>query len=119
MSACSVGDLGSIPGSGRSPGEGNGNQLQYSYWRIPWTEEPGGLQSTGWQRIGHEHSFMCLLAISMSSSVQCFFMSFLYFLIVLLLWSFESSLYSLDTNSFFDTCFINIFSCVFLFSYSY
>ena len=29
-SACSVGDLGSIPESGRSPGEGNGNLLQYS-----------------------------------------------------------------------------------------
>ena len=28
--ACNVGDLGSIPGSGRSPGEGNGNPLQYS-----------------------------------------------------------------------------------------
>ena len=28
-SACSTGDLGSIPGSGRSPGEGNGNPLQY------------------------------------------------------------------------------------------
>ena len=43
-SACNVGDLGSIPGSGRSPREGNGNPLQYSCWRIPWTEEPGGLQ---------------------------------------------------------------------------
>ena len=30
-SACNVGDLGSIPGSGRSLGEGNGNPLQYSY----------------------------------------------------------------------------------------
>ena len=29
-SACNVGDLGSIPGLGRSPGEGNGNPLQYS-----------------------------------------------------------------------------------------
>ena len=29
-SACNVGDLGLIPGSGRSPGEGNGNPLQYS-----------------------------------------------------------------------------------------
>jgi len=29
-SACNVGDLSSIPGSGRSPGEGNGNSLQYS-----------------------------------------------------------------------------------------
>ena len=30
-SACNAGDLGLIPGSGRSPGEGNGNLLQYSY----------------------------------------------------------------------------------------
>ena len=30
-SACSAGDLGLIPGSGRSPGEGNGNPLQYSF----------------------------------------------------------------------------------------
>ena len=36
-------DPGSIPGSRRSPGEGNGNLLQYSCWEIPWTEEPGGL----------------------------------------------------------------------------
>ena len=31
LSACNAGDQGSIPGSGRSPGEGNGNPLQYSY----------------------------------------------------------------------------------------
>ena len=30
MSACNAGDLGLIPGSGRSLGEGNGNPLQYS-----------------------------------------------------------------------------------------
>ena len=30
VSACNAGDLGSIPGLGRSPGEGNGNPLQYS-----------------------------------------------------------------------------------------
>ena len=30
-SACNAGDTGSIPGSGRSPGEGNGNPLPYSY----------------------------------------------------------------------------------------
>ena len=41
-----AGDKGSVPGLGRSPGEGNGNLLQYSCaWEIPWTEEPGGLQS--------------------------------------------------------------------------
>ena len=34
-----------IPGSGRSPGGGNDNPLQCSYWEIPWTEKPGGLQS--------------------------------------------------------------------------
>ena len=35
-------DLGLNPGSGRYPGEGNGNPLQYSCWEFPWTEEPGG-----------------------------------------------------------------------------
>ena len=34
-SACNVGDLGSIPGSGRFPGEGNGNPLQYSCLENP------------------------------------------------------------------------------------
>ena len=33
--ACSAGDLGSIPGLGRSPGEGNGNPLQYSCLENP------------------------------------------------------------------------------------
>jgi len=33
--ACNVGDLGSLPGSGKSPGEGNGNALQYSYLGNP------------------------------------------------------------------------------------
>ena len=47
-------DMGSIPGSGRSPGGGNGNSLQYSYLRIPWTEDLGRLQSIGLQRVGHD-----------------------------------------------------------------
>ena len=34
-SACSAGDLGLIPGLGKSPGEGNGNPLQYSYLENP------------------------------------------------------------------------------------
>ena len=126
-SACNVGDLGSIPGLGRFPGEGKDYPLQYSglensmdfwvhgvakswiwlsdfhmhhywefpgssvaknlpasagnggewvrsldrddppekgmashcsilAWRIPWTEEPGGLQSMGSQRFGHNRS---------------------------------------------------------------
>ena len=92
-SACNAGDPGSIPGSGRFPGEGLGYPLQYSWaslvaqmvknlsamweawirslgrkdllekemvthsrilaWRIPWTEEPGRLQSVGSQGVGH------------------------------------------------------------------
>ena len=47
-------DMDSIPGSGRSPGGGHGNTLQYSCWRIPWTEEPGGLPSTWPQRVWHD-----------------------------------------------------------------
>ena len=43
-------DSGLIPGSGRSLGRGNGNPLQYSYWKVPWTEEPGGQQSMEPQR---------------------------------------------------------------------
>ena len=42
-SACIAEDMGSIPSLGRSPGEENGNPLQYYCLRIPWTEKPGGL----------------------------------------------------------------------------
>ena len=41
-----AGDPGSTAGLGRSPENGNGNPLQYSCLGVPWTEEPGGLQST-------------------------------------------------------------------------
>ena len=34
-------------------GEGSGTPLQYSCWKIPWTEEPGRLQSMGSLRVGH------------------------------------------------------------------
>ena len=43
-----------IPGSGRSAGGGHGNPLTILAWRIPCTEEPGGLQSMGLQRLGHD-----------------------------------------------------------------
>ena len=51
-SARNAGDLGSIPGSGRSPGEGNGNPLEYSCWDNPMGR--GGwraIQSMGSQRV--------------------------------------------------------------------
>ena len=40
-----VGDSSSIPGSGRSPGEEMATHSSILAWKIPWTEEPGGLQS--------------------------------------------------------------------------
>ena len=36
-------DMGSIPGSGRSPGVGNGTHSSILVWTIPWTEKPGKL----------------------------------------------------------------------------
>ena len=47
-----AGDTSFIFGSGRSSEVGNGNPLHYSCLEIPWTEEPGGLQSMGLQRVG-------------------------------------------------------------------
>ena len=38
-------DVGSIPGLGRSLEEGMGTHCSTLAWRIPWTEEPGGIQS--------------------------------------------------------------------------
>ena len=46
-SAGNVGDLGSIPGLGRSLEKGMATHSSILAWRIPWTEEPGGLQSRG------------------------------------------------------------------------
>ena len=57
--ACNAGEAGdkdSILGWGSTPGEGHGNPLQYLAWRIPWTKEPGGLQSIGLHRVRHNWS---------------------------------------------------------------
>ena len=59
-------NLGSIPGSERCPGEGNGYSLGIVAWRISWTEEPSGIQSTRSQRVGHDwatNSFTYLILI--------------------------------------------------------
>ena len=53
-SACNVGDLGSVPGFGRSPGV---RRWQPTAVFLPgelWIEEPGGLQSTWSQRVGKD-----------------------------------------------------------------
>ena len=41
--ACSAGDLGSVPGLGRSPGGGQAAHFSVHAWRVPMKEEPGGL----------------------------------------------------------------------------
>ena len=46
-------DVGSIPGLGRSPGEGIATHSSIFAWKIPWTEEPGGLQSMGSNKVRH------------------------------------------------------------------
>ena len=46
----SAGDVGSIPGSGTSPEKEMATHSSILAWEIPWTEEPGGLQSMGSQR---------------------------------------------------------------------
>ena len=48
---CNAGDLGSIPGLGRSLEKENATRSCSLAWRIPWT-----VQSMGWQRIGHDRA---------------------------------------------------------------
>ena len=48
-SPANVGDAGLILGSGRSPGGGVATYSSTLAWRIPWTEEPGGLRCMGLQ----------------------------------------------------------------------
>ena len=45
-----AGEAGSIPELGRSPGEGIATHSSILVWTIPWTEEPGGIQSMGSQK---------------------------------------------------------------------
>ena len=61
VSACNVGDLGSIPGSGRSPGEGNNNPLQYSCLEnsmdrgVQWSSPLGHKEWDTTELITHTH----------------------------------------------------------------
>ena len=53
-SACNAENLGSIPELGRSPEKGMSTHSSILSLTILWTEEPGGLQSMGSQRVGHD-----------------------------------------------------------------
>ena len=52
-SACNAGNLGSIPGLGRSPEKGMATHSSILAWRFQWTGKPAVLQSVGLQRVGH------------------------------------------------------------------
>ena len=52
--AGATGNMGSNPGLGRAPGKGMVTHSSILAWRIPWTGETGGLQSTGLQRVGQD-----------------------------------------------------------------
>ena len=54
VSSSNAGDLGSIPGWEDPLEEGVATHSRILAWRIPWTEEPGGLQSTGSQGVAHD-----------------------------------------------------------------
>ena len=101
-------------------------------WRIPWTEQPGGLQFMGLQRVRHNwsvhihngiwywffHMLVCHLYVYMCVCVcvcvcvNSLFRSFACFLldVCFLLFNFKSFLYNLDTSALSDIYFGNIFS---------
>ena len=49
-----AGGAGSTPGSGRFPGEGNGNHSSILAWEMSWTEELGGLLCPWGRKVGHD-----------------------------------------------------------------
>ena len=53
-SAYNAGDLGSIPGQEEPLEKETATHSSIPAWKIPWTEEPGGLQSRGCRRVGHD-----------------------------------------------------------------
>ena len=114
-----AGNVGSIPGLGRSLGGGNGNALQYPCLENPWTEEPGELQSIGSQRVGHdlatEHTCTYLLWRNICLSLLTTFLIALFAFLIL---SCMSYLCVLEINPFSVASFANIFShskgCLFI-----
>ena len=62
--AWNAGNLGLIHGSGRAPGEEMATHFSILTWRITWTEEPGRLQSMGFQGVRHDWATKNILAFS-------------------------------------------------------
>ena len=71
-SACNAGDLGWIPGSGRSPGEGNDNPLQYSCLENS-MDRGAWCKAMGLQRVRQHFHFSCLKALAVFvDNLVCF-----------------------------------------------
>ena len=71
--SCHAGDAGDvslIPGSGRSPGEGNDNPPQYSCLKNPMDREPGRLQFIGSQEVRHNLALSFFLLACSKADVQ-------------------------------------------------
>ena len=68
-------EIGSDPGSGRSPGKEMAAHFSTLAWEIPWTEEPGGLQSMGRQRVGHN---VVTKTTTMKTNIVCIYIYSLY-----------------------------------------
>ena len=81
-SVYNAGDQGSIPGSGRSMAKEMAIHSSTIAWKIPWTEEPGRLQSMGLQRVGHNWATSLNIWNGLSKSFtpffQCLYLLFSY-----------------------------------------
>ena len=75
---CNPGEPGSISRSGKSLEKGMANHSSILAWRSPWTKEPGGLQSMGSQRVGHDG------VINTQKQIQTHLSIYLFLLVLLL-----------------------------------
>ena len=71
-SVCNAGDPGSIPGSKDPLEKGMATHSSIRAWRIPLTDEFGGLQSMGLQRVGHDWETNALSMIQVMYVLFCY-----------------------------------------------
>ena len=95
-SACNAGDLGSIPGWGRSPGEGNGNPLQCSSLQNPMDRGAWQAAVHGVTRVGHDLMTkpppkLLYNAVSFRCIAKCFSDIYMYVCMNVYIYSFSSS----------------------------
>ena len=70
--SANAGDPGSIPGSGRSPGERMATHSSILAWEMPWTGKPGGLESMGSQRVRHDWVIKHVVHFWETNHILCF-----------------------------------------------